>query len=112
MLLSEAQWLQKNIEKYLSTESAPVLNLGISTLEFRTKTQPFIDALVIREIEKKSGSKIINSDLKVGDGIDLAGDIYDESFQKKISFLKCKTIVCTSFLEQVKDPIKAVSIIS
>ena len=111
MLLSEAVWLKKNIEKYVSVDFAPVLNLGSSTLIFRTKINSCIDELVIKPIERRTKSKVIHSDYKKDIGVDLCGDIYNKNFQNTIIEKKFKTIICTSLLEQVEDPVKAISII-
>ena len=111
MLLSEAIWLKKNIEKYLSPDLKPVLNLGSSTSLYRNKIRPFINELIIYPIERITSSKVIHSDLKNDSGVDLPGDIYDENFQKTIIDKKFRVIICTNFVPYARDPAKAISIV-
>lgn len=110
MLKSEALWIKNNIEKYYTPAHSPLLNLGSSTLEFRTIEQPYIDELVLKPLLNRN-AKIIHTDLKEDKGVDLAGDIYDMQFQQKIKSLGIKSIICTSLLEQVNEPYKAIDIL-
>ncbi len=112
MLESEAKWLHPRLARYLSPDTAPVLNLGSSTLEFRTKTQPYITEQVITPIEEITHSTVMHSDAKMGSGIDMPGDMYDPTFQAEIKARQFKTVICTNLLQQVVDAKKAIEIIA
>ena len=42
MLVEESIWIAEKIKEILPEEPFPVLNIGSSTLVYRTKKQPFI----------------------------------------------------------------------
>jgi hypothetical protein len=80
------------------------LNLGSSTLEFR-ETKKHIDQLVFNPLLLK-GVNVIHSDIKNGNGVDIAGDIYEEVIQKKLKSIEADLILCNNMLEHLEDPLK------
>ena len=80
MHIEEAVWLANQLIKY-ENEIDPLLNLGSSTKEFRTVNQPFIEEIIFIPL-RENGVKIIHSDTKKDDGVDLVGDINESAFRE------------------------------
>jgi 2-polyprenyl-3-methyl-5-hydroxy-6-metoxy-1,4-benzoquinol methylase len=104
MLKNEAKWIG-NVLSSISDEVNPLLNIGSSTLEFRTKDQPFIQNDIFTPLEKK-GVQIVHTDIKAENGVDLVGDLTDEIFLEKLSSMNFKSVLCSNLLEHLEDPTK------
>jgi len=102
MMLCDAKWLQQVLAKYTVDELSPLLNLGSSTRDFREKKQPFVHELVFAPLLFRD-IKIIHSDLKEGDGVDIATDIFDEAGLAKIKAAKPKAVLCSHMFEHIAD---------
>ena len=116
MLKSEARFLRLNLRSILRTsiiDQAPahVLNLGSSTLEFRTIQSPFIHKYIFAPLEKK-GVKITHSDIKAGAGIDLVADITSDEGTKKLMSSGANIILVSNLLEHVEDVNSAIDNLS
>lgn len=103
MRAKESKKLRTILEQYEISKLSPMLEIGSSTLEFRTKTKPHINRN-IHEPFKGRGGIIITSDLKEGEGIEISGDLYDQEIQAKIRAHRPKSILCANILEHVVDP--------
>jgi hypothetical protein len=110
MMLCDAIWLRDTFTKYSVDEISPLLNLGSSTREFREIKQPFVYELVFAPLLAR-GVRIIHSDLKEGDGVDIATDIFDESGLEKIKAEKPRCVLCTHMFEHVENREKLAEII-
>ena len=97
MLVEESIWIAEKIKEILPEEPFPVLNIGSSTLVYRTKKQPFIQNNIFNLFsdEKK---QVIHLDMKEDEGIDLVGDLSDENFRRLVKNLKPKLILCNNIL--------------
>ena len=97
MLVEESIWIAEKIKEILPEEPFPVLNIGSSTLVYRTKKQPFIQNNIFNLFsdEKK---QVIHLDMKEDEGIDLVGDLSDENFRHEVKKLKPKLILCNNIL--------------
>jgi hypothetical protein len=102
MLEKEAIWIAGELNR-IGTESSPVLNVGSSTLYFRTQLQPFIHERIIVPFEKAGGA-FLHLDMKKEEGVDLAGDLMDAAFREEVKALSIKGILCSNLLEHVEDP--------
>ena len=104
MHINESNWIIKNLEKIDSIEINPILDLGGSTLKYRTIDQPWLEKFFYRKLKDRK-LKIFFSDIKEDIGVDFAGDIFDDQFiidlKKKKEF---KSIFCCNFLEHVLNP--------
>jgi hypothetical protein len=103
MNLLEAQWLQCKLAKLPSEDLSPLLNVGCSTLQFRTVTQPYIDELVFRPLCER-GCTVVHTDIKDAPGVDLVGDLCDATFRERIRDLGCRSALVSNLLEHVPDP--------
>lgn len=97
MLVEESIWIAEKIKEILPEEPFPMLNIGSSTLVYRTKKQPFIQNNIFNLFsdEKK---QVIHLDMKEDEGIDLVGDLSDENFRRLVKELKPKLILCNNIL--------------
>jgi hypothetical protein len=102
MMKSDALWLNEVLEKFSDDEISPLVNIGSSTEHFRTVEQPHIDEYVFKPLRSRD-VKIIHSDLKEGEGVDISADIFDDEALKKLKALKPKALICTHMLEHVED---------
>ena len=77
-----------------------MLNLGSSTKKFRTITQPHIQSHVVEPIEQMGVDMV--GDLKIADGIDLAGDILDPEYVNLLA-KNFRSIACFNMLQCVPN---------
>ena len=97
MLAEESIWISKKIKEILPERPFPVLNIGSSTLKYRTVTQSFIQKNIFSLFDDEK-NQVIHLDMKEDEGIDMVGDLYDEQFRNKIKNLKPKLILCNNIL--------------
>ena len=103
MLKEEALWLKKELSMFDSISLNKMLNVGSSTLHFRTEIQPFIDENIFKPLRERQ-VEIINLDLKKDEGVDINGDLLDESFQDILRAYNFKSAICSNLLEHVPNP--------
>lgn len=102
MMRCDAEWLAKTLAHYKTDELSPIVNIGSSTRAFREEVQPFIHELIFAPLQKR-GVKIIHSDIKAGEGVDISCDIFDDAGLEKLKILNPKAIICTHMFEHVMD---------
>jgi hypothetical protein len=79
------------------------LNLGSSTLRFRTVTQPHIDRYVFAPL-RANQVRVVHADLKRDEGVDIAGDLFDQSTCEQLAAAEPDLLLCCNLLEHVVDP--------
>jgi hypothetical protein len=102
MNIIEAEWLGRELQKLPSDELFPLLNIGSSTMEFRTAVQPWINDNIFAPMKQRGGSTY-HLDMKDDDGVDLVGDLADPAFVKRVSALKIRSAMATNLFEHVTD---------
>lgn len=102
MNVLEAQWLGQKLATVQDQDLFPMLNVGSSTLEFRTHTQPHIDKHVFAPLRARGG-KIFHLDIKRSPGVDICGDLLDPDFLNSLLDLKVKSIMLSNLLEHVEE---------
>jgi methyltransferase family protein len=102
MMRCDAEWLGRTLAELSTEELSPLLNLGASTRHFREVEQPHVNELVFRPLEAR-GVKVIHSDLKAADGVDLVGDVFDDADFAKLKAVKPRSVICTHMFEHVID---------
>lgn len=105
MLLEEALWVQSQLALMDDIKLNKMLNVGSSTLDFRTKDQPYIDEKIFKPLRSRQ-IKILNLDLKKDEGVDINGDLLDTQFQKKLADYRFSSAICSNLLEHVRSPDK------
>lgn len=108
MLKEESIWINNVLKKIDKALINDVLDVGSSTLLFRTQTQPYIDKNIFKPL-KDRGCSISHLDKKQEEGIDLVFDVE----KMKISDLgkEFDLVLCCSLLEHVKEPEKVCSLL-
>ena len=98
----EADWFGRLLCRIAPVELSPLLNLGSSTLEYRTIACPHIERSLMRPLLDR-GVKVLNMDIKDALGVDIVGDILDPVVRSRILSMGVKTILCNNLLEHVTD---------
>lgn len=105
MLVNESIWLGKTILTFSTTEKvSPILNLGSSTGTFRENEQPHINKNIFALL-KKENINVTHLDLKDAEGVDIVGDITDNTFFDKLKTSNFNSIICSNLLEHINNPL-------
>src|SRR5436853_7004094 len=102
MLEEEARWFERRISELDPTLVSPLLNVGSSTLAFRTQSQPWIDAHIFLPMRER-GQQVIHLDLQEAAGVDIAADLTLASTKERLRGLGVRAAICSSLLEHVSD---------
>lgn len=102
MNLLESQWLGKRLAAIPDDALFPLLNVGSSTLEFRTQTQPYIDRNIFAPLRARSG-KVYHLDMKHAPGVDIVGDLLDPAFLEQITKMQIRSVMIANLLEHVTN---------
>lgn len=100
MLAEEARRLGELIGQMRSDQIGPMLNLGSSTKEFRSVTQPWIETDLFSPIALR-GIQVVHADMKSADGVDVVGNLSEEEFLAKLRSMKFRSVMCANLLEHV-----------
>ncbi len=103
MHINECNWILEKLSRVESVDISPILDLGGSTLKYRTVDQPWLDKLFYSKL-KELNLDIFFSDIKDDLGVDIVGDIFDDDVFQKIKEQNFKCIFCCNFLEHVTNP--------
>ena len=103
MLKNEAKWIGEQLVKLDVMEASPILMLGSRFDLYGPGGQSFIYRRIIAPCEDR-GVKFIHSDLQGGEGVDVAGDIFDDATLARLKQLQVRTVICANILEHVLDP--------
>lgn len=102
MMLCDAEWLERVLNRYSNEELSPLVNLGASTHHFRTVEQPHIDRCVFAPLRAR-GVRVIHADVKAAVGVDVVGDIYDPATLHALKAHAPRAVLCTHMLEHMED---------
>lgn len=108
MLKEESIWIREVLKETDLSSVKEILDIGSSTKEFRTLTQPYIDENVFKPLRKQS-MLIYYLDKKVDKGIDLVYDV--ENVRAEEIGKKFDMVICCSLLEHVKKPDKIATLL-
>src|ERR1700742_1974710 len=103
MLKAEAQWIGRALCQLDVEKVSPLLNIGSATAAFREQGQPWIDQEIFAPLRER-GVIVHHSDVQEGDGIDLRGDLTDDSFMETLGRHSYRALLCCNLLEHVHDP--------
>lgn len=102
MQVLESQWLRDHFATVPDEELFPLLDVGSSTLEYRTRTQPYVEANIFAPLRLRGG-RVLHADLKSGPGIDLVGDLLDPAFIEPLSRQGFRSATLFNVLHHVRD---------
>ena len=100
MRTSEAEWLGSALAEIDAGEISPLIELGSSTRRFRQEIQPHIDKNIHAPLQTR-GVKVVHSDIKAEDGVDVAGDIYDPKVRAQLRAVGANCVLCCNMFEHV-----------
>jgi hypothetical protein len=100
MLHEEARWWRQVMDAIQPSLLYPMLNVGSSTEHFRTVQQPFIDIYLFHPAREK-GQRVVHLDTKQDVGVNLVGDITEDSFREKLVKMSFNSVFCSHLLEHV-----------
>ena len=103
MLVNEARWIGKTLSRIQAVELTPILNVGSATADFRQKVQPWIDKEIFAPL-KGRGVQVEHTDIQEGAGVDLPGDLSDNSFVMRLAARRYRSLLCCNLLEHVNEP--------
>jgi hypothetical protein len=103
MLMAEAQWIGRTLGQLDAEDLSPLLNVGSATATFREVVQPWIDREIVAPLVRR-GVAIHHLDIQEGDGIDLRGDLTDDTFVAELGSYGYKALLCCNLLEHVLAP--------
>jgi len=106
MLHEEARWWRHIIGEIEPSLLYPMLNVGSSTEHFRTVEQPFIDLYLFRPAREK-GQTVVHLDTKGDAGVDMVGDLTQESFRETLVAMNFNSVFCSHLLEHVAEDTRA-----
>lgn len=96
----ESEWLGQRLGGLPDDVIFPLLNVGSSTLEFRTRTQPYIEQDIFGPLRIRS-AQVYHLDIKSAPGVDLVGDLLDPKFLEKITQMQIRSVLMSNILEHV-----------
>ena len=102
MQLVESLWIRSQLEGIPDEDLFPLVDLGSSSLEYRTRYQPFIQENVFAPLAARGG-RVWHTDLKPEPGIDLVGDLLDPGFCARLAQLGARTVTAFNVLTHVTD---------
>jgi hypothetical protein len=103
MFKAETDWIVSRLADIDAAALSPMLNIGSSTLEFRTKTQPWIEENLIRPLEVR-GVKIVHADLKSAPGVDITADVTTDAGFRELKAVGARSLLLCNVLEHVPNP--------
>ena len=101
MFLNESLWVKKRLES-LPYNIRSVLNVGSSTLYYRTKEFPYIDQNVFEPL-KQRGIQVFHTDIIKSEGVDLIGDLTENCFAEDLKQRKFDVVLCNNLLEHIVE---------
>ena len=103
MLRAEAVWIGEALRQLDIETVSPLLNVGSATAVFREQVQPWIDQEIFAPLRKRD-VVVHHLDIQEGEGIDLRGDLTDDSFVADLGSRGYRAMLCCNLLEHVPDP--------
>jgi len=100
MNVLESEWIGERLRHIPDAALFPLLNVGSSTLEFRTKVQPHIDRNIFAPLRARGGT-VHHLDIKSAPGVDIVGDLLDPAFVERMARLQIRSVMVCNILEHV-----------
>lgn len=105
MRIEEAKYIGELVRRLAATGGGPVLNLGSSSEFIRKVEQPYIHEEIFAPLERLK-VKVIHSDLKDQEGVDIPGDIFDPDMQRRLKDLRPQIVLICNLMEHLKVEVR------
>ncbi len=102
MHIKESLWVGAQLAEIPDARLFPLLDIGSSTREFRTIIQPHLESSIYAPLRVRGG-KVWHADIKPADGVDLVGDLLDESYVQRLRELGVRSVMVTNILHHVVE---------
>ncbi|MEL7114957.1 MAG: hypothetical protein AAGP08_05085 [Pseudomonadota bacterium] len=99
----EAAWLGAWLAERATDEVSPVLEIGSSSLRFRTIEKPHIETLVHAPLRARD-VRIVTADIRDEDGVEIVGDVFDAEVQARLRAVGARTLLLCNLFEHLVDP--------
>jgi SAM-dependent methyltransferase len=99
VFVDEAQWLEQTLARLSLPRGSRLLDIGSSTLDFRTVVQPHIERHVFGPLRER-GVVVSHLDARNAPGVDIVADITTLDGVPAGAF---DAAICTSLLEHVEN---------
>lgn len=103
MQIHESEWLRDQMAKIPDGDLFPLLDVGSSTLDFRTRVQPYIEANLFEPLRARRG-RVIHLDIKDSPGVDVVGDLLDPEFCEQLAAMNVRSVMLANVLHHLVDP--------
>ena len=105
MRVEEAKYVGEKVKQLILGDKVVVLNLGSSTNNFRKNTQPHIHKNIFAPLEELN-VRVVHSDLKELDGVDISGDVFDPETQEKLRKLNPNVVLACNIMEHLEKDVR------
>jgi hypothetical protein len=102
MLRLEAEWLGERLARIPDNDLFPLLDLGSSTLKYRTQTQPYIERNIFAPLRARGGI-VYHLDLKPEPGVDVVGNLENLDFRARVSRMQVRSVLMSSLLQYLRS---------
>lgn len=102
MRVEEAALIRDLLARPELAAVACVVELGSSDTLFREVSQPHIARNIHQPLASR-GVRVVTTDIKSGEGIEVVGDIFDRSIQETLKTLHPDAVLCCNIFEHVED---------
>jgi hypothetical protein len=102
MFAREARWIGERLAGYPALQLSPLLDVGSSTSDFRSGTQPWIEHDIFAPLAG-IGVEIVHLDARSGPGIDIRADLLDDADFARLKARGYRSLLCCNILEHVRD---------
>lgn len=96
----ESEWIGQRLGSVPDEALFPLLNIGSSTLEFRTQVQPYIEKNIFAPLLSRS-SRIYHLDIKDAPGVDIVGDLLKADVRDRVRNMDVRSVMVSNFFEHV-----------
>lgn len=111
MFISECSWVSEALQNLDDADLFPLINVGSSTLKYRTRDYPYIESVLFGPLVARGGP-VWHQDMKNGPGVDVVGDLLDPKVEQQLQGLGARTILCNGCLLHVRDLDRACQVLS
>ncbi|HUQ76700.1 MAG TPA: hypothetical protein VM183_18420 [Burkholderiales bacterium] len=97
MRRQEAAWIG---EQLAGVDSGVVLDVGSGSRHAREVGKPYIHGEIFAPLLRR-GVRVVHTDLKPGEGVDISGDLFDPALQARLRELQPKAVLACNILEHL-----------